>query len=184
MNTRQLLSAGVAALLVVAASAAWLTRDQRQINGNLNQLRKLISKSEEEKGLGGLIRAKEITGYFTASMDVNLGTPWPDFKDRDELATAIHHALSMAQTIKVIIRNKTLDFSPDRKSAMMVIATEAVVTFGGQTDRDVRELRLIWVKQQGKWLISKVERKETIHRPPGLGDTKIPMNRTTVSGAT
>ena len=56
------------------------------------------------------------------------------------------------------------------KLAMMVIAAEAVVTYGGQTDRDVRELRLIWVKQQGKWLISKVELKETIRRPPGLGE--------------
>jgi hypothetical protein len=168
MIKRHLLTTVLAILLIVAAAALWLTRDQRQINGNLHRLQKLVSKSEEEKTLGGLIRAKEVAGYFATPMDVALGAPWPAFEDRNEIAAAIHYARSTAQGIKVIIRNKTLDISPDRKSASMVLAAEAVITIGGQTDRDIRELRLIWVKQQGEWLISKVELKETIRRPQGL----------------
>lgn len=171
MNKRQLLRTLFAILLIIATAAAWFTRDQRQINGNLNRLQKLVSKSEDEKTIGGLLRAKEIAGYFSAPMDVALGAPWPAFTDRNELASAVHYARSMVQAIQVIIRNKTLDISPDRKSATMVFAAEAVVTVGSQTDRDIRELRLIWVKQQGEWLISKVELKETIRRPQGLGGT-------------
>jgi hypothetical protein len=169
MNKQLLPRTILAILLIVAAAAAWLTRDQRQINGNLKRLQKLVSKSEDEKTIGGLIRAKEIAGYFAAPVDMALGAPWPDFNDRNELAAAVHHARSMAQAIKVIIRNKSLDIRSDRKSATMVFAAETVVTIGGQTDRDIRELRLIWVKQHGKWLISKVELKETIRRPRGLG---------------
>ena len=168
MNKRDFLRTLFAISLIIAAAAAWLTRDQRQINGNLKRLQKLISKSEEEKTLGGMIRAKEVAGYFSAPMDVALGAPWPAFEDRNELAAAVHYARGMVQAIKVIIRNKTLNIGPDRKSATMVFAAEAVVTVGGQVDRDIRELRLIWVKQQGKWLISKVELKETIRRPQGL----------------
>jgi hypothetical protein len=171
MNKRHLLKTILAILLIIAAAAAWLTRDLRQINGNLNRVQKLVSKSGDEKTIGGLIRAKEIAGYFAAPMDVALGEPWPAFEDRNELAAAVHYARGMMQTIKVTIRNKTLDISPDRMSATMVFAAEAVLTVGGRTDRDIRELRLIWVKQQGKWLISKVELKETIRRPQGLGGT-------------
>ena len=168
MNKRQLLRNGLLILLIIGATAAWLTRDQRQINGNLDRLQKLVSKSEDEKSLGGLIRAKEIAGFFAAPMDVALGAPWPAFEDRNDLAAAVHHARGMAQAIKVIIRNRTLSISPDRESAAMVLAAEAVVTIGSQTDMDIRELRLTWIKQQGKWLISKVELMETIRRPQGL----------------
>lgn len=171
MNKRQLLKTILGILLIVAAAAAWLTRDQRQINGNLKQLQKLVSKSQEEKTLRGMVRAKEIAGFFAAPMDVALGAPWPSFEDGNELAAAVHYARGMAQTIQVIIRNKTLDISPDRESATMILAAEVVVTIGGQTDRDIRELRVIWAKQQEKWLISKVELKETIRRPQGLEGT-------------
>jgi hypothetical protein len=171
MNTKSMLRGLVAILAVIAIAAAWLTRDQRQINGNLHRLQKLVSKSEEEKTVGGLIRANEIAGYFASPMNVALGTPWPAFEDRRELASAVHYARSMAQAIKVTIRNKTLEIAPDRESATMVFAAEALVTAGGQTDRDIRELRLIWIRQQEKWVISKVELKETIRRPQGLGET-------------
>ena len=171
MNTRAILKAGLAVLLIIAAAAAWFTRDQRQINRNLHRLQQLVSKSAEEKTIGGLIRAKEITGYFAVPVNVELGPPFPGFSDRNELAAAIHHARSMTREIKVTIRNKTLDIAPDRVSAKMALAAEAVVTMGGQTDRDIREFRLTWVKEQGKWLISKVELKETIRRPQGLGDS-------------
>jgi hypothetical protein len=168
MSTRQLLRSSLAILLIIAAAAAWLARDQLQINWNLGRLRKLVAKSEDEKTIAGMIRARQIAGYFSMPMDVALGAPWPAFTDRDELATSVHYARSMAQTIKVTIRNKTLDVSADRKSATMVLAAEAVVTVGGQTDRDIRELRMTWEKQQGKWLISRVDLKETIRRPQGL----------------
>jgi hypothetical protein len=171
MNTRSMLKAGLAALLIIAAVAAWLTRDQRQINRNLDRLRKLVSKSAEEKTIGGLIRAKEITGYFAVPVDVELGPPFPGFNDRNELAAAIHHARSMTKEIEVTIRNKTLDIGANHTSARMALAAEALVTIGSQTDRDIREFRLTWVKQQGKWLISKVELTETIRRPQGLGNS-------------
>lgn len=171
MSNPRWLKVILAILLIIAATTAWLTRDQRQINGTLKRLQELVSKSEEEKTVGGLVRAKEIADCFTVPMVVTLGAPWPDFTNRRDLATAVHHARSMVQTIEVIIRNKTLDISPDRKSATMVIAAEVVVCVGGQTDRDIRELRLLWVKPQGNWLISSVELKETIRRPQGLGGT-------------
>lgn len=172
MNKPHLLKkTSLAILLIIATTAVWLTRDQRQLNGTLKRLQKLVSKSEEEKTAGGLSRAKEIAGYFTASIDVALGSPWPAFEDRNDLVAAIRHARSMVQAIQVTIRNKTLDINPDRKSATMVFAAEVVVSASGQTDRDIRELCLHWVKPQGKWLISRVELKETIRRPQGLGGT-------------
>ena len=169
MNNRHLPRTLLAILLIIAAAALWLTRDQRQINGNLNRLRKLVSKSQEEKAIGGLIRAKEISSCFATPVNVALGAPWPDFTDRDTLAATVHHGRSMAQTIQVTIRNRTLNFGPDRQSATMDLAAEAVVTASSETIRDVREYRLRWVKDQGKWLISRVEFKETIRRPGGLG---------------
>jgi hypothetical protein len=169
-SVRSLLSAGFAAALVIAVAALWLTRDQRQINGNLNRLRKLVSKSEDEKTLGELIRAKEITGYFAAPVDVKLGAPGLNFKDPDELAVAIHYARNLAKTIQINIRNKRLTINPARTSAMMTMAVDVIVTLDGQTNQDAQELCLIWVKQQGQWLISKVESTETIRRPPGLGN--------------
>jgi hypothetical protein len=169
MNKRQLLWTVLAGLLILAAAALWFTRDQRQINGNLKRLQKLVSKTEEEKTIGGLIRAKEIAGFFAVPMNVALGAPWPDFADRNDLAAAVHYARSMVRTLDVTIRNKTLKIGPDRQSATMDLAAEAVVSIGGQTDRDIRELRVIWLNQQGRWLISRVELKETIRRPQGLG---------------
>ena len=53
----------------------------------------------------------------------------------------------------------------------MDLAAEAVATIGGRTERDIRELRFIWIKQQGRWLVSRVELKETIRRPEGLGES-------------
>ena len=169
MNKRRLLWILLSVLVIAAGVAEWLTRDQRQINSNLKQLQKLVSKAGEEKAIGGLIRAKEIAGHFAVPMNVSLGSPWPEFTDRNELAAAAHHARSMVQTLQVTIRNKTLNIAPGRQTASMDLAAEAVATIGGHTERDIRELRLIWIKQQGQWLVSRVELKETIRRPEGLG---------------
>ena len=173
MNTRQLLKLFLIGALTLGAAAAWFTRDQRQINRTVNRLRDLVSKSQEEKAIGGLIRAKEISNCFATPVDVCLGDPWPDFKDRDSLAAAVHHGRSIAQTIQVTIRNRTLNISPDHQSATMDLAAEAAVTLSGGSLQDIREFRLRWVKNEGQWLISKVELRETIRRPDELESTGL-----------
>ena len=171
MNLKPWMKYALAALFVIGGIGAWFTRDLRQIHGNLDRLRDLVSKSSDEQAIGGLIRAKEISGCFAVPMTVELGAPWPTFSDRDELAAAVHHARGMAKEIKVNIRNKTLKIAADRTTATMDLAAEAEVTMGRQSERDIREFRLQWVKQNGKWLIAKVEGRNTIRRPPGLGDS-------------
>jgi hypothetical protein len=163
----------VAPLAILLAAAVfliwhWRTRDQREINRNLSRLQSLVAKSQEEGPITGLARAQALMRLFTPDAEVNLGVPLPLISDREELAAIVQQARASADRIQAVIRDRKLTIASNRQSAIMELTAEGIVTVHGREDRDIREFRLRWTRQEGIWLIAKVELTESIKRPPGM----------------
>lgn len=151
----------------------WVTRDQREINRNLSRLRSLVEKSGNEGPITGLARVQEIVRFFTPNAEIALGPPVSSALDRDELAVVVHQARSSVEKIRAIVRDRKLSIDRGRRSATMELTAEGIITSHGREERDIREFRLSWTRQDGRWRIAKVELAGTIRRPPGLGGLEL-----------
>jgi len=159
-------------LLVLALGLsvyAWTSRDSWLIHHRLSKMASLVSKNAGENVLVGLVRAKEVVGFFTEHPAISLG-PTASISDRDEISAAIHQLRSGVDTLKINVRDTKLNIAPNRTEAVMNVTVEGVFTVGGETDNDLREFQLDWVKNSdGEWLIQGAKSIQTIQRPPALG---------------
>jgi hypothetical protein len=168
MDIRRLIRLGAVAVLVIGTVMIWLNRNEWAIQHNLSRLRRLVEKSENESALTTAVRAREISLFFTAQVNVSLGAPLPKLDSREEVAAIALHVRSTADTIQLKIRDRRLTLAPSGTSATMSLTAEGIVRMGGQTDRDIREFRLDWIKRDGRWLISGLGSDESIRRPASL----------------
>ena len=155
------LGAGIVIYLVA-------TRDLRQINGKLSRIARLVSKQPGESALTGLTRAREIMNCFSTNVIVDLGSPWQKVVERGELTAVIHHTRSSAESIDVVVRDRSTTLERARGMAVTVTTVEASVGYRGSKDRDVRIFRIFWAKGQAGWVIEKVETADSIRPPPGI----------------
>ncbi|HOW97301.1 MAG TPA: hypothetical protein P5567_12520 [Kiritimatiellia bacterium] len=156
----------LAAAVALYGALAWHHRDVSRISRRLDRLRKLFNKEAGESPLTALRRAHEMAGAFTASPEIRLGPYLPDLFSRQELVVAVHRARLLLEEIEVTIRDKLITVSDDRQSATTDLAAEGVYLYRGEQSRDITEIRLTWVKENGEWLIRSAVPLETI-QPPG-----------------
>lgn len=164
LSSRLWLAALLGAVVLYGAWA-WHDRDASRISRRLDRLRKLFSKEAGESPLVALRRAHEMAGAFTASPEIRLGPYLPDLFSRQELAVAVHRARMLLEEIEVSIRDKLITVSRDRQTATTDLAAEGVYLYRGEWSRDITEIRLTWVKENGEWLIRSAVPLETIQPP-------------------
>lgn len=167
-DLRRILKYSLAAAVIVVLAWGWVTRDRREINFRLARIQRLLSKEPDESALSGLARVQAALRYFSAKPEIRLGAPMSTIADREELAAVILHARSSVTRLKVSVRDKALDLAADRRSATMNLTAEGTATYDGRTERDVRELDLQWVKQDGHWVVDRARPTSSIQRPSAL----------------
>jgi hypothetical protein len=167
-NRRRAILAGLALVAAVAFVQVRAHRDEWAINRRLSRLCRLVEKAPDEGPLMTAARAREISLFFTRDLDLDFGAPLPSLRTRDEVAAAAHHARSSADSIEVKLRDRELSLDAARTSATMRLTAEAAVTAHGQVDRDIREFRLNWIKQDGEWLLQGLGADDSIRRPASL----------------
>lgn len=167
-EAKNLLRLSVAALVVATLAWGWVTRDQREIHGRLARIQRLLSKKADESSLSGLARVQETMRYISAEPEVSFGPRLSTLRTREEIAAVVLQARSSVTDLKVSIRDKALTIDPGRQSAVMNLTAEAVATYGGRRERDIEELELTWIKQDGRWVVDRARPASSIHRPPGL----------------
>lgn len=153
------------AIALVYAALAWHNRDVNRISRRMESLRAAVSKAPQEPPLAAMVKAKEISVFFTEFAPVNAGWPILPLNGREEIAIAAHQLRSNMTEIKVLIRDKAIHLDKDRRHATAEVVIEGFFTCGGETEKEMRDFRLAWVKEDGKWLIASVEPLQTIRRP-------------------
>lgn len=156
-------------LLILAvlgyAGSSWRNIDVNRISRKVERLRAALTKTSDEPPLQARTRAREITGFFAPQATVILGDDVPLFSDQEELTAATYSVRTSVDEISVKVHDKSIRLSEDRQTAWMEVTAEALVSYRGKLERKVRSFRLEWVKQNGNWLIRRVEPLEIIRRP-------------------
>lgn len=155
----------VGLLLVLAAVSFWHGRDARAIHRRLSRLQHLVSKDGDEKPLAQLAQTREVIEYFTQGAVMELGQPMPFLEGRQEIAALFQQARATFRTIDVNIRDQELRLADDRRSAELDMTVEVKAEARGEALHEVRELRLDWMKKDGRWLIARASNVDTIRKP-------------------
>lgn len=162
--------AGAAAAVVLALlflAAWWTGREERRINARLGKLCELASKDGPENAIPSMVRAREFSGYFVETPVIVLESPSMAISDRTELAAIALQIRSSFERIQVRIRDRKLAIRPGKDAADMSVTAQADLTSGGQTETDIREFRIEWVRRNGQWLIAGASAASSIRRPAG-----------------
>lgn len=167
---RKILLAAVALALIVGtiAGIAVLRSDSRKINRKLAYLQGLVSKTQDESDFVSLARAREIALHFTVTPYVRLSGYLPVISHRRELQPVLYQYRSNLDTVSVDVYDKTLEISPDRQAATMELTAKGTARRGGETRTDVQQVQIKWVKQDGEWLVNRVEFVSSIVHPDEL----------------
>lgn len=161
----------VALVLVLAMIAfhVWFTfRDRWAIERSVRRLARLVAKDGPEPDLEALARARQISLFFTPTLEIRLPPYAPEIRDRQELAALAHQARASADAISIHIYDMATIVSRDRREATLSLTARGTVRRGPQEDSDVRELEIQWVRAADGWKISAVREVVAI-RPPDSG---------------
>jgi hypothetical protein len=139
--------------------------DERIIHRRLSRIRKLMEKEVAEKPLVMIAKNREMMEYLSSTVEMNVGTPLPSTTGRQELLGLINQFRAMAQKLNITIRDRALTMHPDRKSATMRMTVDVEAEAPGQKGREIREIEMIWGKEQAGWVIQKIVLVESIRRP-------------------
>ncbi len=137
----------------------WLADDERILHGKVDKLVELAEKEGEETLFSSIGTAREIAGHFTEEFVVSMGRPFPEGRqDRDEFAAVIHQARSSAGDLRFRVSDRDLVVAEDGGSAVMELTGHGIARFHEHGRRDEsRRFRVEWIKEEGDWLISRVE---------------------------
>lgn len=158
-NLRISVPAVVVAAVVLYFSYSWFwpKSDEDIIFGHVDKIVELASKEGEESQFASIGRARDIEKFFVSNPHVDVGRPLPVIRDRDEITAIIHHFRASAQRLEVEVSGKELEITPEGDRAVLrLLATGSGEASGYRLD-EARHLLIDWVRQEGDWLIEKVE---------------------------
>lgn len=155
----------VAALLAVLifTVSKLFKNDADIIEGRMDRLCDLASLSEQESSLNAGMRAKEISDYFTAGIEIRAESAPISISSRHELRRMIFKARTSLNNIDVDPRKLEVTVNEDGKKASM-FASIRIGARGPQGSETFREaFNIEWINREGKWKIADIDRHETIH---------------------
>ena len=155
----------IAAVVLVLGWRFLGNSDERVIKKRLAKLADTVEVQGPESPITAGIKARTIADYFT--IDASLAT--------DVRSTAVEGRSEVASTVLMVRRQLdrltlSLDHpapvvSADRQRARVRVGVTARATGSAGRDQVRRLFDLEWVRQEGQWLIKKVEPYDTIIRP-------------------
>jgi hypothetical protein len=155
-------------LAALAALGIWLwtvlfPRPEKVIRRRLTELARTVSSSANESDLTRLASARNVAGFFAATVELNVDLPELGQRsslDREEITQLALLARSRASGVRVKFPDINITVAPDKQSAVADLTVEANIT--GEHDSVVREMKFTLRKTDGQWLITRIETVRTL----------------------
>jgi len=152
----------LAGLVVAAAAVFWIWRTffpspEAVIRHRLQKLARVASFSASEGDLSKLAGARAVPDYFAPEVDVLLDAPGKlqhTFHSREQISDAAM-ASRQAQALTVKFPDINVVVNGDGLTAVSDVTLDARVA--GDPDEIVEELKMVWIRTNDTWLISKVQ---------------------------
>lgn len=155
----------VALLIGGWLAVRWWVSPQRQVNRNIKEIQKLVSKTPGESDLVALGKARNISEMFADNFEFR--AEGFDFytRDRQRLAAGVHQYRRFSQAIAMRVREKELTVDEEHRRASTYLTTDFVTKARDITGREAYRFRIDWVEQEGDWKIDYVELVEILEEP-------------------
>jgi hypothetical protein len=159
------------AIAVVVAIIFWLWQaffpgNERVIRTRVARVAKLMSFSQDEGNITGMVHISSLLEYFTTDVECFIETPdipeagdWT-IKGRRELRDVILSSHENVSSLTVQFIDVTIAIAPDKTSAAVELT--ARVSLPHDKDFIVHEMKFTFKKVDGQWLISRVETVKTL----------------------
>jgi hypothetical protein len=153
---------------VLIALGIWLwfvlfPSPEKIIRKQLARLAHAVSFSSNESDLAKLAGAQGLAAFFSTNAQVNIDVPGYEqhtFADRDEITQAALASRAAVSSLTLKFPDMNVNVAPDKQSAIADVTVEANVA--GEKDDIVQEMKFIFQKMGGQWLISRVETVRTL----------------------
>ena len=148
----------------------WLEDDERIILGKIDTLVELASKEGDETVFVGVSRARDIADHFTDEFYLDMGRPIPRGRsNRDELTAGIAQARGQIASLRLRVSDRDLVLDEGGERATMELTGRGRLDHQGGRGEEARRFRVEWVKEDGEWLIERVELLEVLGPDAGGG---------------
>ena len=141
--------------------------DQRRIRKNLDRLAAAAYKPKGAviQGVDLFKRVTVLRSVITADCVISPGEPVPQIKGLDELCGLFAQGINMVAELKVMFKDVSVNFAPERQGATATMTAEGIGTDlqGGPKQYEAREIEMTWKKIEGKWKIAEVKEVKTLH---------------------
>jgi len=167
LSSRGLQTAVALVVLLIGGWLAvrWWVSPERQINGNIKEIQKLVSKTPGESNLVALGKARRISEMFAENFEFR--AEGFDFYTRDQqrLAAGVHQYRGFSQAIAMRVQEKELTVDKEHRRASTILTADFVTKARDITGREAYRFRIDWVEQAGDWRIDYVELLEILEEP-------------------
>lgn len=160
----------MAVTLIVLLIGGWLVvrwwmSPQRQVNRNIKEIQKLVSKTPGESDLVALGKARRISEMFADIFEFR--AEGFDFytRDRQRLAAGVHQYRRFSEAIAMRVRDKELTVDKEHRRASTYLIADFVTSARDITGREAYRFRIDWVEQEDDWKIDYVELLEILEEP-------------------
>jgi len=149
-------------VVAVAALAFWLWTiffpgPEKIIRGRLTSLARDVSFSPDENNLVKIAHAQGVADFFATNVEVDISVPEHEQQSiagRDEITQAVLISRQQLTALNVKFPDVNVAVASDKNSATADVTVEATVP--GERDPAVQEVKFIFEKADGQWLIDKV----------------------------
>jgi ketosteroid isomerase-like protein len=155
-------------LAALAALGVWLwtiffPNPEHVIRKQLAKLAQDVSFSQNENNLVKVADAQSVADFFSSNVEVNITVPGHEqqtLAGRDQITQAALASRTMATELDVKFPDVNVTVAPDKQTATADVTLDATVS--GESNAIIQEVKITFVKVDGKWLISAVETVRTL----------------------
>jgi hypothetical protein len=159
------------AAVLIAAAAVWLwtiffPNPDRVIRKRLAETARAASFAPGQSVFSRLAGAQRLANFFATNVQVNIDIPGHQqrqWSGRDDLLQAALGARSSIESLKVTFPDISLSIDPDKESATADLTAEARIS--GDSYLYVEEMKFMFRKFGGEWLITQVQTVQTLQSP-------------------
>lgn len=162
--TPRRLAVVLALLVALVALWTWNNSDRRRIGRELDRLADLVSKSGSESALGGLNRARQITGLFATHFEVRAEQLRFSTRDRQQLAGFIHGYRKGSERIAMRISDTSLSIAAELGRATQHASFQFTGSGPLGSPSETYRVQINWLKEDDRWRIDYVDLLEILDR--------------------
>lgn len=158
----------LALLLVLAALGYWLytvlfPNPETVIRKRLNSISELVSFTGREGNISRIASVQQLVGYFSTAVEVRVDSPAHaehTFSGKDEIQQALLGLRAHLGGLEVKFLDPQVQLNPDKTTA--TVQTTATARVAGERDLFIQELQIGFAKNDGQWLITRIETVRTL----------------------